>query len=113
MTTSAAASSHSGTLLYLPRRSQVCRKYITLSSQQFIAGVVDTSDNISTQCHGYWSEITKKPKLLFKTKLFTGVKDTADKIIAHIVDTGDKTVLPISTCLHLNLKIKHKVNQLV
>ncbi len=72
MTTSAAASSHSGTLLYLPRRSQVGRKYITLSSQQFVAGVVDTSDSILTRCHRYWSGSTKK------TNFFAGVNDTAE-----------------------------------
>jgi hypothetical protein len=43
-------------------------------------------------------------------KKTAAASDTADKFIAGVVDTGDKTVLPISACLHLNLKIKRKFN---
>jgi hypothetical protein len=36
--------------------------------------------------------------------LFTGVNNTADKFFTGVVDTGDKTVLPISACLCLKMK---------
>jgi hypothetical protein len=37
-------------------------------------------------------------------KLVTGVNDTADKLFAGVNNNGNKTVLTISTCLHLKMK---------
>ncbi len=101
------------------------------SCEQFIAGVADTgdklfigvvdtgdnSDNIFPRCPWYWSYITKKPKIYrhcqrHRLKTVTCVNDTADKFSTGVVDTGDKTVLPILACLQLKMKNKKKIQSI-
>jgi hypothetical protein len=63
-----------------------------------IAGVVDTGEP-------FFSSGVDTAE-----KLFTGVNDTAVKIFAGVIDTCDKTVLKISACLGLKMKLKQKFN---
>ncbi len=95
------------------------------TGEKFIGGVNDTGEyrvlpilacqhlkmkNKQIFYRWYRSEITKRPKIYRREKLFTGVNDTADKFIGGVNDTGEYRVLPILACQHLKMKNKQKFN---